>query len=301
MEHLSRPERARALTALVTAVVLFASAFVAIRAIIVSGAYGPVETTAARMLLAAALLGVIVAVRGGIGLPRGRDWFAFIALGALAQTPYQVLLNTGERTVDAGTAALLVSCSPILASVLAVLFLRERMNWIGWLGTAIAFAGAIVIAASAGVSVHMSTGVLLVVIATVLWAAYQVGQKTIAGRYGALELTVWPTMFAALVLVPFAFGLPATVAAAPAAATLGVVWLAVGSTVGGFFAWSYAVRRMPVVVSSNALFGVPVAAFVIGLVALGEVPSMLAVVGGVVAVSGVMLAQLKGRPRTVSA
>lgn len=68
---------------------------------------------------------------------------------------------------------------------------------------------------------------------------------------------------------------------------------------GGFLAWSYAIRRLPVVVSSNALFGVPVATFVIGLVALGEVPSPWAFLGGALAIAGVSLAQTRGRPATV--
>ncbi len=299
MDHLSKRDRLRALAALVTAVVLFASAFVAIRAIIVSGAYDPVETTAGRMFVAAAALLVLVAVRGGVKVPKGRDWFAFIALGALGNTLYQVLLGTGERTVDAGTAALLISCAPILASVMAVLFLGERMTAYGWLGTAIAFVGAGVIAWSAGVSMHMSSGVALVLVATVLWAGYQVLQKTVAHGYGAIELTVWPTMFAALAMVPWSLTLPTAFAAAPVAATLGVVWLGIGSSVGGFLAWSYAIRRLPVVVSSNALFGVPVAAFVIGLIFLGEVPSAWAILGGAFVLGGVALAQTWGRPARV--
>ena len=295
MEHLSKIERRKAIAALLTAVVLFASAFVAIRAIIVSGAYSPVETAAGRMFVAALSLAALIAVRRGISFPKGCDWIVFFALGAGGQGLYQVLLGTGARSVDAGTAALLVSCSPILAAVLAVVFLGERMTWLGWLGTAIAFAGASVIAAAAGVSVHMSSGVLMVVFATLLWASFQVGLKTVAGRYGVLELTFWPTFFAAIVLLPFSGSLPAAIASAPVSATVGLVWLGAVSSVGGFLAWSYAIRRLPVVVSSNALFGVPVATFAIGLVALGEVPSPWAFLGGALAIAGVSLAQTRGR------
>lgn len=296
MEHLSRTERIRAVLTLFVAVVLFASAFVAIRAIVTTGAYDPVSLTVGRLMVASIGLGVLALARGGIRVPSGRDWFAFIALGAFGQTLYQVLLNTGERSVDGGTAALLVSTSPIIASVLAVIFLGERLTWQGWLGTGIAFAGAAVIAASAGVSLDMSGGVALVLMATLLWAAYQVVQKTVAHGYGPLELTAWPTWIATLVLVPFSAGLPAEVAAAPMAATLGMVWLGAASSLAGFLAWSYAIKRLPVVVSSNALFAVPVAAFLIGLVALGEVPAPAAFAGAGVVVCGVALLQTRGRP-----
>jgi len=297
MDHLSESERSRAIIALVTAVVLFASAFVAIRAIISADSYSPGQLVFARLLVAAVCLGVLAATRGGVRVPTGRDWIAFVALGALGQAAYQLLLNTGERTVDAGTAALLVSCAPVLASVMAVAFLGERLTWFGWAGTAVAFAGAGIIAASAGVTLHMGAGVVLVVLATLLWAGYQVVQKTVAPRYSPLELVAWPTWIAVALLAPFfSAGFGQTVSAAPVGASLGVIWLGAGSSVGGFLAWSYAIKRLPVVVSSNALFGVPVAAFAIALVLLGERPDLLAFAGAAVVIAGVTLAQTKGRP-----
>jgi drug/metabolite transporter (DMT)-like permease len=134
----------------------------------------------------------------------------------------------------------------------------ERLTWVGWVGTGIAFAGAGIIAASAGVSLHMGTGVLLVLGATVLWATYQVVQKTVCDGYSPLELTAWPTWIAAALLVPF-FG---------------------ASTV-------------------ESALAAPVAAFVIALVLLGEVPDPLAFVGGAVVIAGVVLAQTKWRPARV--
>ncbi len=297
MNHLSRTERIRALAALVIAVVMFASAFVGIRAIVAADAYTPGQLVAGRLLVASACLLVLALLSGGVRVPTGRDWIAFIALGAMGQMAYQLLLNYGERSVDSGTAALLVSCAPILASVLAVAFLGERLTGAGWVGTAIAFAGAVVIAASAGVSLQLGSGVLLVVLATLLWAAYQVVQKVVAAGYSPLELTAWPTWIASVLLLPWTVTLPATVQTAPVQATLAVVWLGAGSSVVGFLAWSYAIKRLPVVVSSNALFAVPVAAFVIALVVLGESPSPWSFLGGAIVISGVWLLQTRGRPQ----
>lgn len=296
MEHLDKSERIKASMALLVAVVLFASAFVAIRSLAAAGSYAPTQIVDLRMLVASACLGVIVLFNRGLRVPRGRDWIPFIALGAGGQTLYQLLLTHGERTVDSGTAALLVSTAPVLAAVLAVAFLGERLTWIGWAGTATAFLGAALIASSSGVSLHGGRGVVLVVVATLLWATYQVVQKTVAGRYGALELTAWPTWIAALVLLPTTGGLSSAVASAPVSATLATVWLGAASSVGGFLAWSYAVRRLPVVVSSNALFGVPLATAVIAFAFLHESPHPAAFAGGAIVVAGVALAQAKGRP-----
>lgn len=295
MEHLTTGDRRRAILALVSSVVLFASAFVGIRAVLAADAYPPVLLVSGRLLVASVVLAGVAVMNRGVRVPAVRDWPAFLVLGALGQTLYQVLLSAGERNVDSGTAAMLVSCSPIIASLLAVAFLGERLTWQGWAGTAIAFAGASVIAASAGVSFHMGSGVLMVLVATVIWATYQVVLKTVAAGYGALELTAWPTWIASVALLPWSLPLPGAVVAAPLSATLGIVWLGAGASVAGFLAWSYAIKRLPVVVSSNALFAVPVAAFVIAWLVLAEAPAAGALLGGSITLAGVVLMQTAGR------
>ena len=301
MKNLSTGERVRALIALGSAVVLWASAFIAIRAVVASAAYTPAQLSAARIMLASVLLGVLALARGGVRLPARADWPAFIALGIMGQALYHLLLNTGERSVDGGTAALLVSCAPMLASLLAVAFLGERMSRLGWVGTGIAFGGAATIALSAGASLRGGTGVLMVVVATALWAGYLVLQKTVAGRYDALQITAWPMWIGAVFLLPFALSLPRAVATAPATATMAVVWLAAGASVGGFLVWAYAIKRLDVVVATSALYCVPVAAFVMGALFLDESPSPAALLGGLVAIGGVALVQFKGRPSSETA
>ena len=296
MKHLTESQRLKAIAALVVTVILWGSAFIGIRAVVASKAYSPGQLSAARLLVAALLIGVLVVARGGIRIPERRDWLAFFALGLTGQMLYQLLLNTGERTVDGGTASLLVSTAPILASLGAVAFLGERLTTLGWVGTAIAFAGAATIAISSGASMHGGTGVLLVVIATVLWATYLVLQKTLANRYDSLELTAWPMWIGALLLLPFAAGLTHAVSAAPLAATAAVLWLGAFSSVAAFLLWAYAIRRLEVTVATSALYTVPVAAFLIGVVFLHEMPPASALLGGVLAIAGVAVVQFKGRP-----
>ena len=300
MEHLSNSQRLRAIAALVVTVTLWGSAFIGIRAVIVADALSPGQLSSVRLSIAAVLLGVLVAARGGIRIPDRRDWLALLALGATGQMLYQLLLNTGERTVDGGTAALLVAVAPMLAALTAVVFLGERLTVWGWLGTGLAFAGAAAIAISSGASFGGGTGIVLVIIATCLWAAYLVVQKTLAGRYDALELTAWPMWIGAALLLPFSGGLVHALARAPWTVTASVVWLGALCSVAAFTTWAYAIRRLPVTVATSALYTVPVAAFLLGVLVLREMPPTSALLGGAIAIAGVALVQLKGRP-TVSA
>jgi drug/metabolite transporter (DMT)-like permease len=297
MDTLDRRGKVKAAAALSVAVVMWASAFVAIRAVVASGAYNPGQLSAGRLVVASTLLLLYGLARGRVHLPARRDRVRFLVLGATGQALYQLLLNTGERTVDAGTASLLVSTAPIIASVLAVAFLGERMGLRAWLGTAVAFAGAAAIAAGAGAALRADAGAALVVVATCLWAVFLVVQKTLAARYDGFDLTAWPMWIGTLLLLPFAGGLPGAVAAAPSAANAAVLWLGVFSSVVGFIAWAYAIKRLDVVVATGALYCVPVAAFVIGLVFLGETPQVTALIGGALVLAGVALMRMKGPER----
>src|SRR5207253_1312236 len=78
--------------------------------------------------VAAVVLGIVMVVRheplpsrdalGAVGLP-------LLCCGLLWFGAYNIALNSGERRVDAGTAAMLVNVGPILIAVLAGLLLRE--------------------------------------------------------------------------------------------------------------------------------------------------------------------------------
>src|SRR5256885_49780 len=92
--------------ALATTVVLWASAFAAIREAV--RALGWAHLSFLRLAAAALVLGALAAVHR-VGWPARRD-LPLLALCALSgMTAYQVLLNSGEVTVPAATASLLVN------------------------------------------------------------------------------------------------------------------------------------------------------------------------------------------------
>lgn len=301
MEHLSNSQRIRAIAALTVTVFFWGAAFIAIRAVVVSGALSPGQLSFARLTLAAVVLGVIVAIRGGVAMPQGRDWVPFVALGGIGQAAYHLLLNAGERTVDGGTASLLVQVAPMIAAVSAVFFLGERLTVAGWIGSAIAFAGACVIAFAPGASGGSAQGLALVALSTLLWAAYLVIQKSIAHRYDPLALTAWPMWVGALALLPFSGGTVHALSVAPPSVYVALAALGLGSSVVGFMTWAYAIRRLQVTVAVSALYTIPVAAFLLGVVLLHEFPTLGALVGGGITIAGVALVQLVGKPRLASA
>ena len=83
----------RPAAALVTTIVLWASAFAAIRAALEHFSAGHLSVL--RLLVAAVALGAVAAARG-VRLPAARDLPAIAAVGFAGMTAYQLLLNAGR-------------------------------------------------------------------------------------------------------------------------------------------------------------------------------------------------------------
>jgi drug/metabolite transporter (DMT)-like permease len=77
---------------------------------------------------------------------------------------------------------------------------------------------------------------------------------------------------------------------------LSVVYLGVFPTVVAYLALGYAFARMPASNATSFLYLVPGLAFVVAWIWLGEVPTLLTVLGGVITLSGVVLVNARPRP-----
>ena len=131
---------ARAAGAAAVTVVLWASAFVAIRS--AGGHFAPGALALGRLLVASLALGVVWLLSGG-GWPARAAWPGILCSGLLWFGLYMVTLNWGEREVDAGTAAMLVNIGPILLALLAGWLLHEGFPRRLAAGMAVSFGGAV--------------------------------------------------------------------------------------------------------------------------------------------------------------
>src|SRR5436190_10730658 len=268
-------------------VLLWASAFPAIT-VAVRG-LGPAGLAVARLAVASAALAVAAPVLG-VRRPRPRD----LPLSGLAgMTGYQLLLNAGERVVPAGTASLLVATAPVYASLLAVAFLGEHATRRHrasqhWGGSAVALAGTALIAASHGLG--FGTSALIVLAAAVLQAIFHTAQKPLLARYTGFEVTAYAMWAGTVFILPWTGSLLRTLPHAGGAAIGSAVFLGLAPSAAGFVLWAYAMARMDVGQVTVSLYLVPAAAIGISLVWLGEIPGPAELIGGAIALAGVVLA-----------
>ncbi|TDX08254.1 DMT family transporter [Kribbella sp. VKM Ac-2566] len=284
-------DRRRVMVAVAVTVLLWSSAFVAIRIALTGfGVYGQVV---GRLLMASLVL-ALAAPLLHVRMPARHDLPRIVWCGLTGMTAYQLLLNAGERSVPAGTASLLIKTSPVIAAVLAVLVLREPLHRHSIFGLALGFAGASVIALSQGDGLTPSLDAGYVVGAALAQASFFVAQKPLLSCYSGIEVTCHATWLGTILSLPLMPDLIRAVPHVSTAAAWALLYLGVGPSALGFATWAYALARLPVAAAANTLNLVPFLAIGIGWAALGESIHSAALAGGLMILIGVTVGRQRG-------
>ncbi|MEV6835117.1 DMT family transporter [Streptomyces sp. NPDC051133] len=279
--------------AAIVTVVLWASAFVAIRS--AGHEYSPGALALGRLASGALALGVIWAIRGE-GLPPRAAWRGILLSGLLWFGFYMVVLNWGEQQVDAGTAALVVNVGPLLIALLGARLLGDPMPPRLLAGMAVSFAGAVTVGLSmSGGGGSSVLGVVLCLLAAVAYAAGVVAQKPALAHASAVQVTTFGCLVGTMACLPFAGQLVHQAAHAPVSATLGMVYLGVFPTALAFTTWAYALARTTASRMGATTYAVPALVVLMSWLVLGEVPGALTLVGGVLCLAGVAVSRSRAR------
>jgi drug/metabolite transporter (DMT)-like permease len=270
-----------------TALLLWASSFVAIRAVVRE--YSPGGLALVRFGVASLAFLCWALLRGGMRRPAPRDLPVFLATGFIGITIYHLALNSGERTVSAGVASLIVNLNPIFTALIAALALGERLEPRGRTGVAIGFIGAAILSVGQSGGLRLEPGTGLILIAAVSQAIYFVLQKPYLTRYRPVEATAYAIWLGTLCLLPLAPAAVDDLRHGSLAAALGAVYLGVFPGAVAYACWAYVLSRLPAGRATSSLYLVPPIAVIIGWLVLGERPSALALAGGAVALGGVAL------------
>jgi len=271
--------------AVMTSLMLWSSAFAGIRA----GLEGyDAGSLALFRFVIASLIFIVCAIVIKMRVPDMKDIPKIFLCGFTGVTLYHLALNYGEVSITAGSASMLISTTPIFTAFLSLFFLKEKVSLYKWLGIFISFVGIALISCGESAGLSFSFGSLLVLFAAFVSALYIVLQKSLFDKYSALEITaygVWAGTLALLFFVPqMIHGLKT----ASISTTLSIVYLGIFPGALAYYAFSYALTKKSAVNASNLLYLVPILATVFAFVWLGEIPSIMALLGGVITIFGIV-------------
>ena len=284
------------IAALIT-VLSWSSAFVGIRAGL--EAYSPTHVALFRYIITSIVLAVYMALTGR-RLPAWRDWPGIAVTGLFGITYYNLALNYGQVVVPSATASFLIASAPVWLALLASFIFRERLQIWGWIGIGISMAGVAVIALGNAGQLSFAPRALVVLSAAFATSIYSLGQKKYVAEYGALSCTAYAIWAGTLFLLPFGGGLFSETLAAPFSATAAVIYIGLVPGAIGYVTWSYVLGQVPAARAGSFLYLVPALALLVAWLWLGEVPSGVSVIGGILVLAGVIVVNRLGKVQQAS-
>lgn len=268
-------------------VILWASTFVGIR-ISLQG-YSPGSLALLRFLAASLCMVGIYFKWGARQKIRVTELVRIGVLGIFGFSIFNVALNYGEISVSAGIASFIINQVPMLMTLLAILFLGERLLIRGWLGTVISCIGIVLIGLGENTTHHAGFGVICILIAAIAESIYSVFQKPLLKTIDPINFTAYAIWAGTIVLLFYLPQLINELPRASLAATSSAIYTGIFPAAIGYLLWSYAVKRMQVIKVGSCIYVIPLCAMLMGWLILGEVPALLSAAGGMVTLVGVVL------------
>lgn len=284
--------------ALLCAVILWSSAFVAIRLSLVG--YSPGSVGLLRFALASLCFGIPIVFRTGLVRLTLRQILSLLIIGTVGTAAYSILLNSGEKRISVGMASFIVAQTPIINAFFAMTFLKERPSLNSLCAITISCIGVTIIVIGQPIQDNFNLGLMLVIMATICGSIQSIMQKYMLSQLSPLHVTALSTWFAALSLLVFAPNVMIEIKHAPITSHLAVLFLGLVPSTLGQWLWGYGLSKTTVVKASTYLYMMPFLSTLGAWLMLDEWPSRLELIGGIVALVGVILVKKDVKPSKLS-
>ncbi|MRW77742.1 EamA family transporter [Staphylococcus aureus] len=268
-------------------IILWGSAFPMIK--IALNDFSAESLSAFRLILATIILLPFVIIKK-LPTPELRDIPVIFILGFFGFVIYHTALNFGETLISAGISGILVSTTPIFSSALAYIFLKERFSKWNWLSSLVAFIGISIISISKDDYTTINIlGVFIILLASFSESLYFTFQKKYIEKYGFIAFTLYTIMASSPFMLIFIPEIINDIHGATFTSIVSVLYLAIFPTIIPYVLLAYIVKSVGVSDATMSLYLTPIVSLLLSYLLLDELPTTLAIIGGIITLLGVSL------------
>ncbi|MBU7166674.1 DMT family transporter, partial [Staphylococcus aureus] len=268
-------------------IILWGSAFPMIK--IALNDFSAESLSAFRLILATIILLPFVIIKK-LPTPELRDIPVIFILGFCGFVIYHTALNFGETLISAGISGILVSTTPIFSSALAYIFLKEHFSKWNWLSSLVAFIGISIISISKDDYTTINVlGVFIILLASFSESLYFTFQKKYIEKYGFIAFTLYTIMASSPFMLIFIPEIINDIHGATFTSIVSVLYLAIFPTIIPYVLLAYIVKSVGVSDATMSLYLTPIVSLLLSYLLLDELPTTLAIIGGIITLLGVSL------------
>ncbi|HAR4814013.1 TPA: DMT family transporter [Staphylococcus aureus] len=268
-------------------IILWGSAFPMIK--IALNDFSAESLSAFRLILATIILLPFVIIKK-LPTPELRDIPVIFILGFCGFVIYHTALNFGETLISAGISGILVSTTPIFSSALAYIFLKEHFSKWNWLSSLVAFIGISIISISKDDYTTINVlGVFIILLTSFSESLYFTFQKKYIEKYGFIAFTLYTIMASSPFMLIFIPEIINDIHGATFTSIVSVLYLAIFPTIIPYVLLAYIVKSVGVSDATMSLYLTPIVSLLLSYLLLDELPTTLAIIGGLITLLGVSL------------
>ena len=265
--------------------------------------YNPVTVVIFRLTIAAVLITIIAAFLKRLQKPTKKDFWLFVLMAFFEPFIYFLGESYGLKYVSSTVAAVIVATIPLISPIFAWYFFRERLKWMNAAGLAFSFFGVGLVVLNGSFQFDASPlGVGLEFIAVFAAIAYSIVLKNLVSRYNTLSIIAYQNIIGIVFFLPVwlvvDFNDFITRPFHPEAFRA-IILLAVFSSTLAFVFFTKSIRSIGVNRSNSFINLIPVFVAILSFFILKEELSGQKIIGIMVVVAGLFLAQIKRKRKEV--
>jgi drug/metabolite transporter (DMT)-like permease len=228
------------------------------------------------------------------------DLWGLARLGVIGHTMHVGMVTYGVHWSTAFSSSVILACGPLFTLIILRLHDLERLGRYQILGMAVACCGVLIFLSEKllGGSWQATGGDLVLLVAASLFSYYTVAAKPYIERLGGFTTMAYATLFGSipvlLLTAPQMADVPWSAFTVPLA--MAFVWAVVVSAFLGWLAWGWVNAVRGVARTAPLMYLMPPVAGLLAWAFMGESYTWLKVIGALVSLAGVAIAQFVRQP-----
>jgi drug/metabolite transporter (DMT)-like permease len=212
---------------------------------------------------------------------------------------YNVFFFSGLQLIGAGRASLIISCTPLVITIFAAIFLRERLTPLKAFGVLLSLTGAIIVISNGHpgslFTGGFGSGEQALIGCVLSWSAYSLIGRSVLVTLSPLNAVCYSSIIGTILLsIPAANeGLFCRLSTISSLDWASLAYLGIGGTALGFSLYYQGIKKIGAMRAGIFINLVPLFSILLSWLILGESVKNIVLAGGLLVLTGVTLTNLK--------